>query len=141
MSSAGINTIRGKGSDGGPAYVYEYRADKNRMIAKYIGVWDEATAKRALADFRTMLTAVSSRSPKFTLLDDFTAFGSQPKETTEVNSQFDAIARSFGITRNALVVPDGNIRRELRHTLQDFYANRIFVTFEEAETWLSEIEP
>lgn len=114
---------------------------RRRLHLRYHGFWTENVARQVLQAFRAALESASPLGQPFTLLDDCRDWGAQSKEVMEIDYGFVPICREFPITRNAMIIPSALVRQQVRRTLTDFEICEVFATFEEADTWLAEVEP
>ena len=106
-----------------------------------MGLWTEPVALKALKAFRLALKNAGTGGRKFTMLDDCRDWPTQTKDVAEITREFVTICRDFPIRRNAMIIPSALVRMQVRRTLTDFDVCEIFETYEEADTWLAEVEP
>jgi hypothetical protein len=124
-----------------PYFGYDFDRKRRRVHMRYTGFWSAPVAWGVLRAFRSVLEIVSAQGRPFTLLDDCREWGPQSKEVSEIAKKFVDICRDFPITRNAMIIPSALVRMQVRRTLVDFDICEIFETYEQADTWLAEVEP
>lgn len=129
----------GNGSDRAQ-FRYEFQSAKRRVVARYFGVWSEQTVRDALVAFHEVLEKARAGGQPFTLLDDFREWQVQSPQVTAELYRFEEVLRSFPIQRNAMVIPNAQIRMQVRRTLTDFHLSKIFLRYDEAEVWLAPAE-
>ena len=124
-----------------PFFRYDFCRYKRRIHAQYTGLWTERVAWDVLKAFRLALQSASTGKRPFTLLDDCRDWPTQTREVAEIAHNFVTICRDFPIRRNAMIIPSALVRMQVRRTLVDFDICEIFGTYEDADTWLAEVEP
>jgi hypothetical protein len=127
-------------SIGGRFFRYDFFPEKRRLHARYIGQWSEIIAHEALNAFRIALESAAEGGQSFTLLDDFREWAVQPLPVAEIANGFETICGGFTIGRNAMIIPDALVRRQVRRTVTEFRRCQIFQGYEEADRWLAEAE-
>lgn len=140
MSTMGSGTDKARTLAATAFYHYSIRPDKRRLVARYIGLWNEQIAKEALNAFRQALEQAKLNGEPFTLLDDFSDWNVQSPQVTATADQFETEMRPFEISRNAMIIPDAAVRMQVRRTILNFHKISIFATFEEADAWLAAAE-
>ena len=120
---------------------FSFDPAKRRLQVSYRGFWSVEVAKAALLQFRVELDSASAGGRSLTLLDDFRDWATQIPEVVEINKQFATICQSYPIKRNAMIIQSALLRMQIARTVEDLGRCRAFKTFEEADLWLSEIEP
>lgn len=121
-------------------YRYDFLPDKRRLHARYIGAWNEEIAQEALTAFHRALGRAGSGGQPFTLLDDFRDWQVQSPQVTAIAFGFEVACRDFPISRNAMVIPNPQVRMLVRRTLTDFNLSKIFESYDLADRWLVEVE-
>lgn len=140
MAGNDSNPIPADNRAGGAPFRYEFLADRHRVHATYNGLWSEQNVPDALSAFRQVLEKASAGGKPFTLLDDFSGYQVQSPQVADMANEFEAVMRSYPIRRNAMVIPNAQIRMQVRRTLTDFRLSQIFATYEEADKWLAAVE-
>lgn len=120
---------------------FSFDPTKRRLEARYSGFWSTETARAALLRLRVALDGALRGGQSFTLLDDFRDWPTQIPEVVEINKEFATVCQSYPISRNAMIIPSALLRMQVARTVEELASCRAFKTFEEADRWLSEIEP
>jgi|TARA_R110000868_G_scaffold410896_1_gene700756 hypothetical protein len=120
---------------------FNFDPAKRRLEACYRGFWSAETANAALLQMKVALDGASVGGQSFTLLDDFRDWSTQNPEVVAINMQFATLCRRYPIKRNAMIIPSALLRLQINRTVQDLGFCRAFSTFDEADSWLGEIEP
>ena len=97
-------------------------------------------AQDALSAFQQVLELANAGGKPFTLLDDFSGSQVPSPQAAAMASEFEAILRPYPIRRNAMIIPNAQIRMQVRRTLTDFHLSQIFESYEEADKWLAAVE-
>ena len=114
--------------------------DTQRLHIRYSGFWSPADALRIVDQFRATLRQ-AALGGTFTLLDDLRDWPPQSQEVVEITKQLPDIVREMPISRNAMIIEQALVRMQVKRTLEGLENCEVFATFEEADRWLSEVEP
>lgn len=120
---------------------FSFDPARRRLQARYRGFWSVENAKTALSQLRAALDGAAAGGQSFTLLDDFRDWPAQIPEVVETNKQFATICQGYPIQRNAMILPSALLRMQVARTVEELASCRGFRTFDEADLWLSEVEP
>ena len=111
-----------------------------RLHIRYSGFWSPADALRIVGEFRDTLRQ-AALGGTFTLLDDLRDWPAQTQEVVEITKQLPDIVREMPISRNAMIIDQALVRRQVGRTLKGLENCAVFATYDEADHWLSEVEP
>jgi hypothetical protein len=120
---------------------FSFDPARRRLQARYRGFWSVENAKTALSQLRAALDDAAVGGQPFTLLDDFRDWPTQVPEVVDINKQFATICQGYPITRNAMILPSALLRMQVARTVEALASCRAFRTLDEADLWLSEVEP
>ena len=111
-----------------------------RLHIRYSGFWSPADALRIVREFRDTLRQ-AALGGTFTLLDDLRDWPTQTQEVVEITKQLPDVVREMPISRNAMIIEQALVRMQVNRTLKGLENCAVFGTYEEADQWLSEVEP
>lgn len=114
---------------------------KRRLHIRYTGFWTPDDAVNFLHRFRATLADVARSGGSFTLLDDLRDWPTQSREVAEVTNEFVNAVHAMPVSRNAMIIPQPLLRMQVSRTLKDLDNCLIFETYEQADSWLAEVEP
>jgi hypothetical protein len=111
-----------------------------RLHIRYSGFWSAVDARDIVKRFREVLRQ-ASWDGAFTLLDDLREWPAQTQEVVEITKQLPDIVREMPVSRNAMIIEQALVRMQVNRTLKGLENCAVFATYEEADRWLSEVEP
>lgn len=115
--------------------------DRRRLHIRYSGFWTVGEARDVVERFRAALREAAASGRAFTLLDDLRKWPAQSREVVDITKQLPEIVREMPVTRNAMIIEQALLRLQVNRALEGLANCAVFKTYEEADQWLSEVEP